>query len=143
MIPSNHEIKKKINLSTANYFVLNSESFFQKAEEFVVLQQRFIKESLFDKIMLWFDMVISPILTLISCIVSGELPSVFTILGIHKLFSTWLDWFYFKSLASEIQEWRRLVKGVNGPFISTNDPLYHVFVYADGMERLRSSLFEA
>jgi hypothetical protein len=47
----------------------------------------------------------------------------------------------FDSLNSEIREWTRIVKSVGGPFISANDSTYHVFVYADAMERLRSGLF--
>jgi hypothetical protein len=141
MIPSSRELNSKFDVAMANYFVLHSESFFEKADKFVELQQKFVKETVFEKAMLWLDMVVSPLITIIMCLVSMEAPSMFTLLGFHKVLTTWIEWFNFRSLAFEVQQWRTIVKNVNGPFISTNDPLYHVFVYADGMERLRSSLF--
>jgi hypothetical protein len=117
-------------------FILNKPTYFEDAEELVELNKVFVKETLFDRIMLWFDMVISPLITLISAVYYGEAPSVLSVLGLYKTISMWNDWIYYQILKSEVHEWTGIVKSIGGPFISTNDPVYHTYVYADGMQRL-------
>lgn len=137
MIPD----KIYLNEEIVNYLILNkSKSFFATAEEYVGLQKKFLKESLLEKILLWVDLLLSPLLTLYQCISSGEMPSVFTAMSIQKTFSLWFDYIKFKYMASEMHEWTKMVRSVHRYFISCNDPTYHIFVYADGMERLRLSL---
>jgi hypothetical protein len=134
MIPD----KFYMNNETIQYFLLNeSTNFFVKANEFVVLQEKFIKESLFEKLSLWFSLFISPLLTLFNLVIKKEYPSMFTMLSIKNTFDLWCEYINFHILSKEIHEWTKIVRSVNGPFISCNDPTYHVFVYADGMERLR------
>lgn len=137
MIPD----KIYLNQEIVNYLILNkSKSFFATAEEYVGLQQKFLKESLIEKILLWVDLLLSPLLTLYQCISSGEMPSMFTAMSIQKTFALWIDYIKFKYMSIEMHEWTKMVRSVHGPFISCNDPTYHMFVYADGMERLRLSL---
>jgi hypothetical protein len=137
MIPD----KFYMNIETIKYFLLNqSTNFFVKANEFVVLQEKFIKESLLEKLSLWFSLFISPLLTLFNLVIKKETPSMFTMLSIKSTFDLWYEYINFHFLSKEIHEWTKIVRSVNGPFISCNNPTYHVFVYADGMERLRLSL---
>jgi len=53
----------------------------------------------------------------------------------------WVDWFQYYNITQETLEWKKFVQSAGGPFISTNDPMYHLYVYADGMQRLKNSLF--
>ena len=62
-------------------------------------------------------------------------------ISLHKTISLWTQWFQFKTLTYEIREWTSIVRSIGGPFISSNDPTYHMFVYADGMQRVWDSLF--
>ena len=137
MIPN----KFHMNIETIQYLLLNqSTNFFAKANEFVVLQEKFIKESLLEKLSLWFSLFISPLLTLFNIVIKKESPSMFTMLSIKNTFDLWCEYINFHLLSWEIHEWTKIVRSVNGPFISCNDSKYHMFVYADGMERLRTSL---
>lgn len=134
MIPD----KFHMNNETIQYFLLNqSTNFFAKANEFVVLQEKFIKESLIEKLSLWFSLFISPLLILFNLIIKKEDVSMFTMLSIKNTFDLWCEYINFHLLSCEIHEWTKIVRSVNGPFISCNDPTYHMFVYADAMERLR------
>jgi hypothetical protein len=45
-----------------------------------------------------------------------------------------------RQLRSEIHMWISLVRSIGGPFIASNDAEYHVFVYADAMQRLHDLL---
>jgi hypothetical protein len=129
-----------MNSLVGSYFILNSHSFFEVADEFSQLQKKFVKETLYERLFLWIEMLISPIATIIMCYIRDEPPSVFTSMSFYKCIMMWFDWIKFMILTHEIRDWTRIVRSVGGPFISTNDSDYHVFVYADGMERLRTSL---
>ena len=122
-----------MNSLVGSYFILNSHSFFEVAEEFSELQKKFVKETLYERFFLWVEMLISPITAIVMCYINNEPPSLFTSISFYKCIMMWFDWL-------KIRDWTRIVRSVGGPFISTNDSDYHVFVYADGMERLRTSL---
>ncbi len=142
MIPPNRKLRQSLNLNQIKYFTLNySKSFFRIAEEYIALQTKFIKDTFYEKLSLWIDMLISPIISILMCLYSKKLPSMFTMLSLQKTFTIWMDWFRFKELSADIREWTNIVRAIGGPFISTNDPTYHIFVYADGMQRLRDVLF--
>ena len=116
--------------------ILSNKDHFETAEDYVEMNKVFTKESWLDKVFLWFDMVINPLMTLISAVLYGEAPSIFSIMGLYKTISMWNDWIYFQLLKDEVHEWTGIVKSIGGPFIATNDPVYHAYVYADGMQRL-------
>lgn len=59
----------------------------------------------------------------------------------HKTISKWHQYLRYIELKYETNEWKAIVQSIGGPFISTNDDKYHVYVYADGMQRLHDNLF--
>lgn len=141
MIPSDLEIRKRLSNYQISKILLSSNNYFEKAEEYVALQTIFLKESWLDNLMLWVDMIIYPIFTFISIFIYSNTPSMFSIMSLHKSLTMWSNWFRFKSLTFEIREWTSISRSIGGPFISVNDPTYHVFVYADTMQRIWNSLF--
>jgi hypothetical protein len=138
MIPSTKTLKTRLTSNVLAQSILNYTEYFETAEEFVQMNKIFTKDNLFDRIMIWVDMVISPLITLFSAAYYGEAPSIFSMMSLYKTMSMWNDWIYFQILKSEVHEWTGIVKSIGGPFISTNDPTYHVYVYADAMERIHA-----
>jgi hypothetical protein len=136
MIPSQQTLKARVTPQILSTIILNKPAYFETAEEFIEMNKIFVKDTLFDRVMIWVDMVISPLITLISAAYYGEAPSIFSIMGLYKTVSMWNDWIYFQILKAEVHEWTGIVKSIGGPFIATNDPTYHSYVYADGMQRL-------
>jgi hypothetical protein len=55
-----------------------------------------------------------------------------------KCWQLWKQLFRYQELLAEVWYWKLVVRLVGGPWISTNDPDYHNFVYADAMTRLMS-----
>jgi hypothetical protein len=123
------------------YIILNNSNYFAVAEEFTMLEQLFKKDTIFEKLNFWIDMVIYPIITLISIIVYNQRMGVFTIISIHKTVSKWQQYIRYLQLKSETAEWKEIVKSSGGPVISTNDDAYIMYVFADAMQRLRNRLF--
>lgn len=123
------------------YLILNNFDYFAVAEEFTTLEQLFKKDTIFEKLNFWIDMVIYPIINLISIIVYNQRMSVFTIMSIHKTVTKWQQYLRYLQLKSETDEWKEIVNSIGGPSISTNDDTYIMYVFADAMQRLRNRLF--
>jgi hypothetical protein len=123
------------------YMILNIKPYFELAEEYVELQKKFLTENTFQWVSLTIEMILQPLFILGKIIYSNTF-SMFDVIGIHKIISLWLNWFKYKQLNTEIREWTRIVRSIGGPFISTNDPTYHMYVYADGMQRIHDKLFK-
>ena len=123
------------------HIILNTKNYFQIAEEFVNLNKLFKQETLFEKLNFWIDMVVYPLYLIFSTIWFEQPVGMFTMLSIHKTVSKWQQYLKFLELKEKTDEWKRLIQSIGGPFISTNDQTYHVYVYADGMQRSYNNLF--
>jgi hypothetical protein len=143
MIPNSDDLIQKVCPKHLQFILLHGSDYFSLAEEFVTLQRIFVKEEVYDKIGLWFDMIVSPILTILHAIWKQMMPSVFTMLSFQKCVTLWKQWFRFQDLKKQVHEWMKIVRSIGGPFISSNDAEYHVFVYADAMQRLHWGLTTA
>lgn len=123
------------------YLILNDRDYFDLAEEHIRLEQIFKKEGL-GRLVLWVDMIVYPLVMIFTTIWYGQDINIFTVMTIHKTVTMWIDWFQYYNITQETHEWKKFVQNAGGPFISTNDPTYHMYVYADGMQRLKNSFFK-
>lgn len=140
MIPTSKQIHKKLTRQQIEYVLLNDKRYFKIAEDYINLHERFSPETLFEQISLWAEMIISPLMTLCQILFFGKKPDVFTVVGIHKTASIWLKWVEWKEKQATIREWIKIVRSIGGPFIGCNDAKYHMYVYADAMQRIHDSL---
>jgi hypothetical protein len=141
MIPTYIELHSRLDSGLILQVLSQPTNYFQIADEYVTLQKKFIKETFFEKMSLWFEMLVSPLITLFQLLRNGA--DFFLIMSLHKEFSIWKDWFRMKYLQTFIRQWTKLVKQIGGPFITCNEAEYHVFVYADAMQRILNSLLIA
>ena len=125
----------------SQYIILNSTNYFQIAEEFVNLHALFKQETLFETLNFWIDMIFYPLYIVFSTLWFEQPIGMFTVLSIHKAVSKWQQYIKFLQLKETTDEWKRLIQSIGGPFISTNDETYHMYVYADGMQRSYNTLF--
>lgn len=143
MIPNSEDLLKRICSTHLEFLLLNGSGYFSLADEYVTLQKIFIRDEIYGAIGLWFDMIISPLLTILHSIWKQTYPSFFTLLSFQKCITLWKQWFRFQDLKKQVHEWMNIIRSIGGPFISSNDPEYHIFVYADGMQRLHHALCAA
>ena len=116
-------------------FIENSTDFFKDTNEYFDLRRKF------QGIFIWFDMIVAPLITIVSFLLYGTYD-LFAILGFWKALTAFQSWLRYRYLMSRLKVWKALVNENGGPQISTNDPEYHIFVYADGMQRLQNKLFK-
>jgi hypothetical protein len=119
---------------------MHPKNYFQIADEYVSLQKIFSRDTLLGKLELWIEMIISPLIQFGMAIWNQKVPDMFQMMSLQKCFQLWKDWFRMREIRSEIHIWMKIIRSIGGPFISSNDAEYHVFVYADGMQRLQDSL---
>lgn len=117
------------------YFLEESTDFFKDTQEYFDLRRKFMG------FMPWVDMIVGPLVTIISFIMYGSYD-IFSLMSFVKAIQAFNEWLRYYQLSVRMKEWKTIVKESGGPFISTNDPEYHVFVYADGMQRLHNSYFK-
>jgi hypothetical protein len=130
MIPEWKQIRKKAkNLEVPN------EPYFALADEYVELKAKFVCEDTIETIYLWVDMLLYPIyITVRLCMQDFSVTYIF---ALTKTYQLWFDWFRLQDLEAKFEYWKLIVRSIGGPWISSNNPDFHVFVYADGMERIR------
>lgn len=119
----------------SKYLLENSTDFFKDCYQYFDLRRKF------GGIMPWIDMIVGPLITIISFFVYGTYDA-FSLLSFGKALAVFLEWLEYHQLSKRILEWKQIVRSNGGPVISTNDPEYHVFVYADAMQRLHNSRFK-
>ena len=120
-----------------NYLIYNAKPYFQEADEFIRLSKTYAKQDL----MILFDMYASPLILILTVILTKKPPSMISLLGLHRIFQVWIEYFSYKTLRTQFYEWSHIVNAVGGPYIATNDPQYHPYVIADGMHRTQTALF--
>lgn len=143
MIPKGGDLLQRVCHTHVQFLLLHGPDYFSLADEYVTLQKIFVKDGIHDTIGIWFDMIVSPILTILHSIWKQVYPNILTILSFQKCVTLWKQWFRFQDLKKQVREWMNIVRSIGGPFISSNDPEYHIFVYADGMQRLHHALCAA
>jgi hypothetical protein len=136
MIPTSQQLRKHLTPDICYQILMHPKNYFEIADEYVSLQRIFSRDTLLGKLELWIEMIITPLFMFVSAILNMSMPDMFQMMSLQKCIQLWKDWFHMRELRSEIHKWIKIVRSVGGPFIASNDAEYHVFVYADGMQRL-------
>jgi Na+-translocating ferredoxin:NAD+ oxidoreductase RnfG subunit len=121
--------------------ILNKVDYFETAEIYAQLSKKFNPDGYLGIISLWVEMIISPIVTFVMAIYNQEAPGIFSMLSLHKTITLWQEWFEYQTVKKHVHGWMNIVRSIGGPFISTNDPDYQAYVYADTMQRIHYSFF--
>ena len=116
-------------------FLENSTDFFKDTNEYFDLRRKF------KSIYVWIDMIVYPLITIISFFLYGAYD-LFSLMSFGKAILAFREWLRYRYLANEISKWKETVLKAGGPFIATNDPEYHIYMYADGMQRLHDKVFK-
>lgn len=113
--------------------------YFVTAERYIELYKKVVPTSWFGGIELFNDMILIPVITLAMFLTGNS--DVLSLLGTFSTaYSRWNEWIEFHNLRFEVQRMMMITMWSGGPRISTNDPTYLAYVYADGAERVASKL---
>lgn len=120
-----------------DYFIHNASDYFKDAEEFINLKDEYANPNMG----VMFDMYVSPFLLLASMILTKKYTDILSLMGFQRTIRRWIEFYRFKELRMRFYQWSQIVNAIGGPYISTNDPTYHAYVIADGMQRTQASIF--
>lgn len=132
MIPEWKDLRKK-----SRKVKILDEAYFALANEYVDLKSDFECVDILETAILWFDMIVYPIYIVIRLCMLDISPTY--LLTLIKTYRLWIDWFRLQEIEKKVDTWKTTVRSLGGPWIASNDPDLHVFVYADGMERIKYS----
>lgn len=101
------------------------------------MQKLLEPEGWIDWIVLMLDMIVQPIIVFVSLALGYETSTLSIVGMLVRAGELWWKWAEYQVLRDSARHWILITKLMGGPFISCNDPTYHVFVYAEAIERLR------
>lgn len=104
------------------------------AEQYIQLRKIWSPRSMGDSMMRINELIITPLITIFFILIEnidliGVLSSLFSI-G-----RAWMEFIKYSSLRFDMQMMYLQTMKIGGPFISTNDPDYLPYVYADAVLR--------
>ena len=106
------------------------------------LRKKCAPRSIAERLTLISDMIIIPMITLFLFILNME-----NLMGVattaFKTFFVWRDWIEYNDLRLEVQRMFFHTMAVGGPFISTNDPAYMPYVFAEAVYRVPVGIAKA
>jgi hypothetical protein len=108
---------------------------FEKAERYIQLRKECSPESWAKTINLISEMILMPLITLFFVFLKQASPMTVVSTGMGA-YNTWNKWIEYTELRFEMQRMYLHCMTVGGPFISTNDPTYLPYVYADSLYRV-------
>ena len=107
---------------------------FEVAERYIQLKKVCDTRSWFDTIQRMNDMIIMPFIVVFLFILRKA--DVFLIAStIGRTYQVWSDFIEYTHLRYEVQLMFLQTKLIGGPFITTNDPTYLPYVFADAVVR--------
>lgn len=101
------------------------------------LQRTFQPPGWIEWITMVVDMILQPLLLFVWFLMGDEVSTFSICSTLLRSGELWWKWARYQVLRDLVRHWILVTKLFGGPFISCNDPQYHVFVYAEAIERLR------
>jgi hypothetical protein len=107
---------------------------FEVAERYIQLRRKYVPQSWGDTVLRVQDMILAPmIVVLVTLLGQGDLAMLASTL--YRTYQSWSEWFELTTLRFEVQSMYLTAMKSGGPFITTNDPFYMPYVWADAQVR--------
>lgn len=110
---------------------------FKKAERYIKLRKECAPTTWTKTLNLISEMILMPLITLffVFQMTASPMSIITTTMTAHKAWSRWIE---YTDLRFEMQRMFLHCTMVGGPFITTNDPEYMPYVFADAVFRTSS-----
>jgi hypothetical protein len=112
---------------------------FKTAERYLQLKKQCVPQSWGDIVIRLNEMLLAPVLAFFFAFMGsgGFMKVISAATTAHK---AWSEWIEYQELRFSVQRMYLLTMAVGGPFISTNDPEYQPYVYADAVVRAQTGM---
>jgi hypothetical protein len=110
---------------------------FESAERYIQLRSKYVPQSWGDTVLRVQDLILAPMLVLVLTLTGkGDFSMLVTTL--YRTYQSWSEWFELTTLRFEVQRMYLTAMKAGGPFITTNDPVYMPYVWADAEVRVNT-----
>lgn len=107
---------------------------FKTAERYIQLRKICVPDSWQGTMRRINDMILMPVILLFYLIV-GRFDPMFLIPNLVSIYQAWREWMEYSDLRFVVQRMYLHTAKVHGPFITTNNPTYLPYVFADAVVR--------
>ena len=108
---------------------------FKIADEYIQLRKKIFVPTTAGTILRINDMILTPLILICLCLL-GQSQSAITLLGpFFTAFKSWREWEQFHTLQDTMMRMFVYTMITGGPRITTNDPTYIPYVFADAVMR--------
>lgn len=107
---------------------------FQVAERYIQLRKTCAPESWAETLTLVSDMILMPLIIIFLSFLQIADPMTIITTGL-KARQVWMDYTEYIELRFQVQSMLVYCQSVGGPFITTNNPVYMPYVFADAVQR--------
>ena len=107
---------------------------FVVAEKYIQLRKIWAPRSMGDKMMRINELIITPLITIFFIFIKN-IDFIGVISAVFSVARAWIEYIRFSSLRFDMQLMYLQTMRCGGPFITTNDPDYLPYVYADAAVR--------
>lgn len=105
------------------------------AERYIQLRKKYAPKSWADTIVRINEMILTPLITIFYILLNGS--DVMTVVpALYNTYQAWRGFLEFCELRHWLQMTYLKTMVIGGPFITTNDPEYLPYVFADAVTRL-------
>jgi len=112
---------------------------FEVAERYIQLRSKYVPQSWGDTVLRVQEMILAPMLVVVVTLLgTGDLAMLASTLV--RTYQAWSEWFEFTTLRFAVQAMYLTAMASGGPFITTNDPTYMPYVWADAQVRVNTGL---
>jgi hypothetical protein len=118
---------------------MSTASPFEVAERYIQLRSKYVPQTWGDTVLRVQDMILAPCIVIVLTVLGqGDITMLLSTL--YRTYQSWAEWFELTTLRFEVQSMYLTAMKTGGPFITTNDPFYMPYVWADAEVRLRTGL---
>ena len=107
---------------------------FKTADRYIELRKVCAPESWQGTMSRINDMIVMPVIFLFYVLV-GQFDPLFLVPNALTIYRAWKEWMEYSELRFVVQRMYLHTAKVKGPFITTNDPTYLPYVFADAVVR--------
>lgn len=110
-------------------------SSFATAERYIQLRRKYAPKSWADTIVRINELILTPLITIFYILLDGS-DFMTVVPAIYNTYNSWVGFLEYSELRYWLQLTYMKTMLLGGPFITTNDPEYLPYVYADAVTRL-------
>lgn len=114
---------------------------FKLVDRYIELKKKCIPQSWGDTVLRINEMIFGPLIAFTLAFM-GNRDILMLFSAVSAAHKAWTDWLEYDALRFQVQNMYLATMAIGGPFITTNDPTYQAYVFADAIVRAKTGMLK-